>query len=377
MYRLGFDAKRLFNNFTGLGNYSRTLLFNLGQYFPDNAYFLYTPKVKKNSETHYFLTSPSYSVKMPKLMPKAYWRTVGITPQLKQQKIQLYHGLSHEIPMGLEKANIPSVVTIHDLLYKHFPDQYAWADRQIYDFKFRYACQHANKIVAISEATKKDIIHFFDVPAEKIEVIYQTCHDRFMQERSKKTLAEVKAKYHLPDAFLFYVGSVIERKNLLGLVKALDLLPKDLQLPLVVVGSRSEYQIQVSEYAKKANLEDKIIYIEPTFHDLSALYQQAKVFIYPSFAEGFGIPVLEALFSKTPVVTSNCSSLPEAAGPGAYLADPHAPEDIAAGIEKILTDDDYRETLIKEGFEYAQQFQGEPLVYQMMELYEKVLKRKF
>jgi len=273
----------------------------------------------------------------------------------------------------MAKSGIPTVVTIHDLLYKHFPEQYAWADRQIYDFKFRYACEHANKIVAISEATKKDIIDFFDIPGEKIEVIYQTCHDRFMQERSQKTLDAVKEKYQLPDAYLFYVGSIIARKNLLGIVQAIDLLPKDLQLPLVVVGRRSEYQKQVDAFIQKRGWTGQVIFIDPTFKDLSALYQQARLFLYPSFAEGFGIPVLEALYSKVPVLTSNCSSLPEAAGPGAYLADPHSAEDIAAGIEKILTDDSYRTNLIKEGFEYAQQFKGEPLVHQMMDLYEGLL----
>lgn len=373
MYRLGFDAKRLFNNFTGLGNYSRTLLYNLGQYFPDHAYFLYTPKTKKNGETQYFLNSPSYSVQTPRVLPKSYWRTRGLISSLKRQHIQLYHGLSHEIPIGMAKSGIPTVVTIHDLLYKHFPEQYAWADRQIYDFKFRYACEHANKIVAISEATKKDIIDFFDIPGEKIEVIYQTCHDRFMQERSQKTLDAVKEKYQLPDAYLFYVGSIIARKNLLGIVQAIDLLPKDLQLPLVVVGRRSEYQKQVDAFIQKRGWTGQVIFIDPTFKDLSALYQQARLFLYPSFAEGFGIPVLEALYSKVPVLTSNCSSLPEAAGPGAYLADPHSAEDIAAGIEKILTDDSYRANLIKEGFEYAQQFKGEPLVHQMMDLYEGLL----
>lgn len=373
MYRLGFDAKRLFNNFTGLGNYSRTLLYNLGQYFPDNAYFLYSPKIKDNAETHYFLTSPSYAVKSPKWMPGAYWRTTGLKGRLRQDKIQLYHGLSHEVPLGLQKLGIPSVVTIHDLLHKHFPEQYALPDRKIYDFKFRYACEQADRIVAISEATKEDIIHFFDIPEDKITVIYQTCHDRFMQERSQKSLAAVKEKYSLPPDYLFYVGSVIARKNLLGIVKAMTLLPKDLQLPLVVVGGRSEYQTKVEDFIAKAGLQEKVLFITPTFKDLSALYQVASVFLYPSFAEGFGIPVLEALYSKVPVITSNCSSLPEAAGPGAYLVDPHAPEEMAAGIEKILTDTTYRNQLIKNGFEHAQQFKGEPLVRQMMNLYEELL----
>ena len=182
MLRIGYDAKRLFNNFTGLGNYSRTLLANLAEYYPDNAYFLYSPKIAKNDETHFFLNSALFNVQLPKRGPGAYWRSVGIKRDLLKHKIQLFHGLSHEIPLGLEKANIRSIVTIHDLIFERFPEHYPFIDRKIYSLKFRYACRHADHIVAISENTKQDIIEFYDIPPEKISVIYQSCHERYMVE---------------------------------------------------------------------------------------------------------------------------------------------------------------------------------------------------
>ncbi len=194
-----------------------------------------------------------------------------------------------------------------------------------------------------------------------------------MQERSPKTIESTLRRYKLPSDYLFYVGSVIERKNLLGIVQALEQLPSDLQLPLVVLGEGKAYKQRVLDYIAQKGLEKQVIFIKADFEDMPALYQQARVFLYPSYYEGFGIPVLEALFSRTPVITSNVSSLPEAGGPHACLVDPAKPEAIAAGIEKILTDAAYRQNMIERGYEHAQQFRGEELTEQLMDLYESML----
>ncbi len=373
MYRIGFDAKRLFNNFTGLGNYSRTLVHNLANYFPDNDYYLFTPKVTRNTETQYFLNSPLFTVRQPLGGWRVWWRTSGIKKDLKRQHIQLYHGLSHEIPLGLQKTGIPSVVTIHDLLFKRFEKQYSAVDRIIYDLKFGYACRHADQVIAISEATKADIIRFYGIQPEKIEVIYQSCNERFIQEKSNRTIENMLVRYQLPRDYLLYVGAIVERKNLLGLIKAVEMLPAAIDLPLVVVGRGGQYEKMVRNYVDSRKLSRRVLFIQPDFADLPPLYQQADVFIYPSFGEGFGIPILEALFSETPVITSNLSSLPEAAGPHSCLVDPARPDAIAAGIEKILNDSEYRTTMIREGFQYAQRFKGEPLTRQLINLYEKLL----
>ncbi|MCB0636250.1 MAG: glycosyltransferase family 4 protein, partial [Lewinella sp.] len=268
MYRIGFDAKRLFNNFTGLGNYSRTLLKNLADYYPDNAYFLYTPKVQRNDETHYFLNSPMYSVREPKTGQRLLWRSRRILNALRSDRIDLYHGLSHELPLGITSSGIPAIVTIHDLIFKHYPEQYGLLDRQLYDFKFRYACERADHIIAISESTRQDIIKFYDIPPEKITVIYQSCHERFIQERSQKTIDSVLYKHDLPSDYFLYVGSLIPRKNLLGIVKAMSLLPPDLRLPLVIIGNGPAYKTKVVQYAKAQGLESHLRFIQPDFADL-------------------------------------------------------------------------------------------------------------
>lgn len=373
MHRIGFDAKRLFNNFTGLGNYSRTLVRNLVYYYPDFAYFLYTPKIQKNSDTTVFLNSPAYSVHTPGRLERPVWRSYRIRQQLNWHKINLFHGLSNEIPYGLNHLPVKRLVSIHDLIYKHFPHHYPLIDRQIYDLKTKYACEHSDQIIAISESTKVDLIQYYNIPEEKISVIYQTCAEDFFQEKSEALIEKVSKKYQLPSDYMLYVGSITERKNLLGILNAMTLLPKDMELPLVIVGGGRKHLKVVQQFLAKERLEKFVHLIQPENEDLPFIYQKANLFIYPSFYEGFGIPIIEALFSCTPVITSNCSSMPEAAGPDAMLIDPHDPGAMVQAIDQVLTDTELQEKMIRKGYEYAQRFRPEPVTDELVHLYQSLL----
>ncbi|MBK8808906.1 MAG: glycosyltransferase [Bacteroidales bacterium] len=187
MLKIGFDAKRLFNNYTGLGNYSRTLVSNLQINFPDNEYFLYSPSAKNNAQTENFY-SDSFKIIKPNHFFKNYWRTFGVVNNIIADDLDIYHGLSHELPIGAQKSRTTNIVTIHDLLYLLYPDNFSAIDRKIYDFKFRHACKVADKIVAISNNTKKDIITYFGIEPEKISVIYQTCSDIYKRKISQETI---------------------------------------------------------------------------------------------------------------------------------------------------------------------------------------------
>ncbi len=373
MLRIGYDAKRLFNNFTGLGIYSRTLLGNLAKAAPENEYWLYTTKIKHHAETQVFLEHPPFKVQTPDGRNAAWWRSIGIKKDLQRDGIQLFHGLSHEIPLGLHRTGIPSVVTVHDLIFKRYPNQYAFLDRLIYDWKFNYACRHADRVVAISESTKTDIVEFYGIDPQRIEVIYQSCDVRFMKPLSPEEIAGVVQKYGLPQNYLLYVGSIIERKNLLRIVQALELLPPDLRLSLAVVGKGGAYEKQVRQYIADKKLAPWVHFITPVFAELPALYRGASVFLYPSLCEGFGIPVIEALNCGVPVITSNTSSLPEAGGPGAWLVDPESVEAIAEGVRLLLTDTEARSTRISTGLDYVRRFEANPLARQMLDLYSKIL----
>lgn len=381
---IGFDAKRAYHNGTGLGHYSRTLIRSLAEYFHQHQYFLFNPKPSdlfgiNGKNIHEILPS--------NLLYKTFssvWRTAWVKNDLEKLEIDIYHGLSNEIPLDIHKSGIKSVVTIHDLIFERYPEQYSKIDVEIYKRKFKYACDHADKIIAISEQTKKDITGFYKIPGEKIVVCYQSCNPGFAKTVDKKIKEQIKEKYSLPDQFFLYVGSVIDRKNLLGVCKALYLLRNDLKIPLVVIGDGTKYKQQVKDFIKQNGLESRVIFLSEDplakvassflrAEDFPAIYQMATAMIYPSFFEGFGIPVLEALYSRLPVITSNVSCLPEAGGNGAYYVNPNSAEEIAEGMKKIYTDSSFAATLKDKGWQHAQNFTQQKCATGVMKVYESLL----
>lgn len=351
---IAFDAKRLFENNTGLGNYSRTLVKNLAEFFPSENYHLFAPKLKNNENTAFFHKNTIFSLHEPSHSFGSYWRTFGINSDLKRANIDLFHGLSHEIPVGIKQTKIPTIVTIHDLIFKIYPDYYPTVQRWIYDWKFRYACENSDMIVAISEQTKRDIIQYYGIAESKIKVVYQTCDERFQQTISPEQIAKTKQKMNLPQDYMLYVGSIIERKNLLRIVQAMAQLPKNLDIPLVIIGEGKEYKQKVIDFVKENKLQNRVIFIDKMIYsELPEVYAAASLFLYPSEYEGFGIPVIEALFTKTPVITSDCSCLPEAAGKDSILIPPTSVEAIAHAIENLLTDTKLRNRVIHKGYQHA------------------------
>lgn len=388
--RIGYDAKRAFHNGTGLGHYSRTLLRSLSEYYPDHDYYLFNPKhpnsFELEGENIYEVLPNSF---IHRLFSSA-WRSRWIRKDLQKLRIQLYHGLSHEIPFGIRKSGIPSVVTIHDLIHERHPEQYKAIDVKIYRKKFRYACENARRVIAISDQTKKDIISFYKIPEEKISVCYQACNPLFGNTVGEEEKLKIKEKYGLPAEFFLFVGSIIERKNLLNVCKAFLKVKKELPIPLVVIGDGGGYKERVKEFINANSIVKDIIFLSETESgqpaspagrssnsfksavDFPAIYQSATAMIYPSFFEGFGIPVLEALNSRLPVITSNVSSLPEAAGMAAYYVDPARPEEIAEGMKKIYFDKNFAAGMIEKGLEQAKKFTAQQATAAVMNVYKSV-----
>ncbi|MEG1949388.1 MAG: glycosyltransferase family 1 protein [Odoribacter sp.] len=373
--RIGFDAKRLYNNFTGLGNYSRTLVRDLELFYPDDEYFLYTPSVHHCPTIDLFDNVPGHTTFVSPAMVKAYWRGCSIKKNLYQDQIDVFHGLSHEIPLNIHKTNVRSVVTIHDIIYKTYPDMFSAIDRCIYDFKFRYSCKYADKVVAISESTKRDIIRYFGTPEDKIEVVYQAINDTFYQMQSEEEMEQRLKPYHLPCDYMLYVGSINSRKNLLSVVKALRHLPSDLLVPLVVIGKGGAYKKEVQLYAERNQLSNRLIWLDSVNENrtLQAFYQRASIFIFPSIYEGFGLPVAEALLCKTPVITSNVSSLPEAGGDFSCYVAPMDDVAMAECMVEILSNPQKQEEMREEGYVFAhRQFDPHRLTSQMHHIYQEL-----
>ncbi len=355
---LAFDAKRLFTNFTGLGNYSRTLVQNLAATAPEHDYLLATPKLRENEETAPFLNNPAFTVLQPnRWHRRPLWRSRGVVRDLQRHGTDIYHGLSHELPMGIERTGIRTVVTMHDLIFHFYPAQYRLIDRTIYARKFRSACRRADAVIAISESTKQDIMRIYGTPPERIHVIYQGCDPRFERQWATAELADLRTRLELPQDFFLYVGSLIERKNLHGIIAALALLPPADRRPLVIVGGGgAAYRARCAGAARAAGVEELLRFRRPTFADLPGVYQSARLFLYPSYYEGFGIPVVEALLSGCPVITSDTSSLPEAAGPDSLLVPPTEPAAIAGAISRILHEPGLAERMVVRGKNYAERF---------------------
>ena len=370
--RIGFDAKRAFFNKSGLGNYSRDTISILTENYSEHSYFLYTPP---GTPTVNFAISSSATVCEPmnyvgRKLP-FFWRSFILSKQLKSDRIDLYHGLSNEIPFSIKNSGIKSVVTIHDLIFLRFPEWYPFIDRKIYKIKFRRSCRDADRIIAISKQTKNDIIDFFGIDPDKIDVVYQGCNPVFQKKADTKQLSMIRKKYSIPDEYLLYVGTVEKRKNLLSIVKALKL--SNLNIPLVVVGRHTSYAGQVLNYIRNKNMKNIRFIKHIDTNELPVFYQNAKIFIYPSIFEGFGIPILEALFSKTPVITSKTGCFPEAGGPGSIYIDPLNAEDIADAILKLLKDTSFREKVVSEGYTYAQNFSNEKIAKNLIEVYKKIV----
>lgn len=374
--KIGFDSKRLYCNSTGLGNYSRSLVKNLQQYFPDNEYFLYTSTLKKTAETSFFYDNPAFQTYVAKTVFKSFWRSFSMAKQLKKDGIELYHGLSNEIPAQLKKNNIKSIVTVHDLIFKTLPTTYPLIDRNIYNQKFRNSCLNADRIIAISKNTKKDLISFYDIDPEKIEVIYQSCNPLYYKEAEEGFGNNVLEKCKLPSEYLLFVGSIEKRKNLNIILDSYQYLSPEFKIPLVVVGGGKAYKNEILQKIKANGLEKQVIWIEGLRDNyaLKLIYQNAQALIYPSLYEGFGLPVVEALLSKTPVITSSLSSLPEAGGPNSLYVDPTKPEEVANAIESVLANIELRNTMIESGYDYASNmFSPKRLSGQMMSCYKKLL----
>jgi glycosyltransferase involved in cell wall biosynthesis len=358
--RIGFDGKRIFHNFRGLGNYSRTLVDGILKYFPEQEIFLFTPPFKDeksrnwaNNHSKAKIISPN-SLMFEKI--PSIWRSFYLHKELTNHEMEIYHGLSHEIPFFSDEIKCKKVVTIHDLIFKRFPNFFSPIDRLIYGKKYAHSCKKADLIIAICEQTKKDLIEIMGVPAKKIEVVYQSCNPIFTKDLTDIEKKAVRKKYNLPEKFLLFVGALEENKNAFNLVRAFGSLKlKDYNL--VIIGRGESYKAKLLKEVEELNIKETVIFYDfiPT-EDLPGFYQMSSLFVFPSFFEGFGIPIIEALFSKTPVITTKGHCFPEAGGPLTIYVDTSDPREIAKAIEKVLGSKSLPDEMIGAGLNYVQRF---------------------
>ena len=370
--RIGFDAKRAFNNYSGLGNYSRYIISNICRFYPENECLLYTPNI---ADEDLFHEPEGTIIKRPRTRigkyTRSYWRSFRLSHWLRNDAVDIYHGLSNEIPYGIHQTTIKSIITIHDLIFLEHPELYKSFDRYVYKNKVQYGAKVSNRIIAVSEQTKQDIIRFLGVDESHIRVVYQGCHRQFYNKVSLETLQYTRQQFALPAEYLLYVGTIEERKNLLKIVQAMD--RGNIDFPLVVVGRKTAYFNQVKSYIEKRGMSNIHFLDHVQVSDLPAIYQGSQGFIYPSSYEGFGIPILEALNSGVPVITSSGGCLEETAGKGGLLINPNDQEEMIHAISQVLQDSALRDLLIREGGAHALKFREEQTIPSLYNVYLECL----
>lgn len=361
--RIGFDAKRLFNNSTGLGNYSRSVLKGLSDHYPEHRFFLYTPKARLGLPDD--LRGRSH---LETILPKGIiyhhlhtlWRSFEINKLAKADRLDVYHGLSHELPTGMEKSGIRTVVTIHDLIFKRYPEYYSRADRYIYDKKFRSACERADAIVAVSSTTKEDIIKYYSIPEEKIQIIYQDCDEIF----------KVKPKTQVSQyPYLLSVSGTDARKNHLKLLEAFKIFHEKFpEYRLVILGRDGDKEKEIQQYIVRNRLP--VVRMRRVAHDeLPGIYDGATFTVYPSVFEGFGIPILESLRREKPVIAHEEGCFREAGGPCGWYTNVNDALALAESMISLASDVVLFDRLKIAIPGHLQQFEPAVLAGKLMKIY--------
>lgn len=370
---IGFDAKRIVRNGTGLGGYGRTLVNDLiRRNDGEMELLLYAPDMGRDHLRQQIIQDPHARFVYPKGNPcrlsRDLWRVKGIVSQLKADGVQLFHGLTGELPLGIKKSGIKTVVTIHDLIFMRHPEYYNWLDVKIYEWKFRQTLKEADRIIAISECTKRDIIELGGISGDNIDVIYQSCNPRFLASQPSSLNAHPSS---LPPRYMLCVGTIEERKNLMLALRSLAHLPEDIHL--VAVGKQTKYAALVEAEAEKLGLKSRLHMLSGVSDaDLHTIYSLAEVFVYPSRYEGFGIPIIEAIFSGLPVVACTGSCLEEAGGPDCLYVHPDDVEGFAQCVSRMLAGSPERDARIQLSHNYVQRFRGADVAGQVMEVYNRL-----
>ena len=367
--RIGIDARKLHD--FGIGTYIRNLLRELAQMDHDTEYVIL---VRPDDEAGVRALGENFRPVKLTAGNYSFAEQIRIPQALTREKVDLFHAPHYVLP---PLVRCPSVVTIHDCIHlmfpQYLPNRWALAYART---SISLAAKRATRVLTVSESSKRDIQKFVDIPAGKIDVIYNSFDPRFGVEPNEEAVSRVRERYQLHADFVLYAGNVKPHKNLERLIEAFQVVRKrglD-NLKLVLIGDDISKYTALRRAVHRHQLHNYVRFLgylpEET---LAVMYRLAGVFVFPSLYEGFGLPPLEAMASGTPVVTSNVSSLPEVAGDAAVLVNPYDADAIADGLYRVLTDQNLRSELRRRGPERARHFSWESSVRRVREIYGQVL----
>ncbi len=366
--RIAIDARKLHD--FGVGTYVRNLLRHLARLDTQTEYVLLC---REEDHSLPSLLGPNFRAVRETSGNYSIREQIHIPYALMREQVDLFHAPHYVLP-----AAVPcrSVVTIHDTIHLMFPQ---YLPNRLAPYYARAAMwtavRRSDRILTVSATSKRDILKFFDVPPEKIEVVPNAIDERFDVEPREEEVVRVRERYQLTGRFLLYVGNVMPHKNLERLIDAFARLRKDGfdDLRLLIIGNEISRLPALRRAVHHHKLHKHVRFLGFLPDEmLAVLYRLAAVFVFPSLYEGFGLPPLEAMASGTPVVTSNVSSLPEIMGDAALLVNPYDPESIKQGIAAVLSDDGLREQLRRKGLARARDFSWERSVERTLRIYREV-----
>lgn len=368
---VGINARYVQRRVTGIEKYILQCLSSLSKKDSKNKYVLFfsnnlVPKLNLKANFSKFVTKFSTKSAFARIIWEQFW----LSREIRQQGINLFHGTSFVLPLFKPCRYL---LTIYDLSYLYYPESYTFLNRLYYQLFLKHSIKMANRIIAISDAAKKEIVKEFNVPEKKIDIIYPAFDDHFGVMNKSVARDFLSKNYNLSEPFFLFVGSLIPRKNLVRIILAFDKIKDESKHKLVVIGKKGWLYEEIFDTVKKLNLSSKVVftnYVQES--DLPYFYNAASSLVFASLHEGFGIPILEAMACGCPVITSNKSSMPEVAGDSAILVDPLNIGDIAAAMNKIIADKKLREELINKGLARIKQFSWDKSAEQLLNVYEKM-----
>jgi len=370
-YHIGIDARKI-DDF-GIGTYIRNLVRGLGELDQENQYVLFVGTQNRDTLDQLpenfrvvIERSPSYSAR----------ELITLSWRLFRLRLDLYHSTHYVLP-----AVVPckAVVTIHDIIHLLYPEflpsplAFFYAQRMI-----RRSLSRGDRIIADSQNTKTDLMEYFDVDGRKIRVVYPGVAESFRDRVSREELDRRLAEFQIQRPYLLFVGNPKPHKNLDNVIKAfaraLEIHP--FEADLVCVGDRGSIEFKIQQRASQLGISDRLKLLGHVDDEaLPALYQGATLFLFPTLYEGFGLPVVEAMASGAPVVTSNTSALKEVAEGYAHLVNPLDVEEIAKAIAQCMADEDHRDALTKLGLRRAEDFRWTRTAEQTLDVYTSALRR--
>jgi glycosyltransferase involved in cell wall biosynthesis len=361
------DATPIFLPLGGIGYYILSVLKHLAHIDHENEYILYNTGQSANREQIPFQHGGNFQV-INVWRPILRWR-------MKRDRIDVFHGPNYRLPArGLRG----SIVSIYDLSVARLPQLFRKAIGRRRDFaKSKRIAQAADRVITISQHSAKDITELYGVPKERIAVIYCGTGDEFFPETDQTLITKIKKQYNLENReYILYVGGSDPRKNAVTLLKAYSALSEiHPQAVLVLVGSMQRRSEEIYKIIRENGLEQNVMMVgDITQEALRVLYSQTSVFVFPSLYEGFGMPVLEAMACRAPVIASNTSSIPEVAGKAAVLVEPTDAKALTDAIRGMLNDREGRESMRAKGFTQAKLFSWETAARRTLEIYQDVYK---